>query len=95
MKLDRETFESAVSEMTKETKKAIIENIQPFKKGHVSLYMSAEAKAVLDKIAFDLTGSQQGRSITLEAMINFCNAHIVNLEAWFKGMNKGENQNAE
>lgn len=60
-------------------------DIKPFRRGAVSLYMSDESKSTLDRMARDLTGTEQGRSTTMDAMIGFCNANIVSFEAWFRG----------
>jgi hypothetical protein len=74
--------------MTENVKEQIRDNIQVFKKGNVSFYLSAEAKAKLDRISFNLTGSQRGRGITLETMIDFCNTYYINMEAWYENARK-------
>ncbi len=73
--------------MTKTTRKAIIENV-PFKRGVVSFYMSSESKAKLDRMSEELTHTNSGRGITMDAMIEFTNAHYVNFKAWFENRGK-------
>jgi len=70
--------------MTKTTREAIIENVQPFKRGVVSFYMSQESKAKLDRMAEELTHTNSGRGVTMDAMIEFTNANYVNFKAWYE-----------
>ena len=70
--------------MTKTTRKAIVENVRPFKRGVVSFYMLAESKATLDRMAKELTHTNSGRGDTMDAMIEFTNANYVNFKAWYE-----------
>jgi hypothetical protein len=62
--------------------------VEKEEKGSVSLYMSKEAKIKLDTMAEELTHTKQGRSVTLDVIISFSNAHFVNLKAWYENQLK-------
>jgi hypothetical protein len=48
----------------------------------VSFYMSKEAKENLDKMAELLTHTKQGRSVTLDVIISYCDEHFENIKSW-------------
>jgi hypothetical protein len=59
---------------------------------HVTVYMSEEGKGLLDKLSREITSTDVGRGVALDVILNFANAHIVNLKAWYEGMrDKKEN----
>jgi len=58
------------------------------KKIHVTFTILPESKIKIDRMAEELTGTERGRSETMDVIIDFSNAHIVNLKAWYENSRK-------
>jgi hypothetical protein len=55
-------------------------------KNIVSVYMSNETKETLDAMAEKLTGTKQGRSVTLDVIVNHASENFTEIENRFKRM---------
>jgi hypothetical protein len=53
-------------------------------KNIVSVYMSNETKETLDTMAEKLTGTKQGRSVTLDVIVNHAKENFTEIENRFK-----------
>jgi len=54
------------------------------KKINVSYHMSKESKEELDKMAKEITHTEQGRSVTLSLIISFAKKNYSEFKAWCK-----------
>jgi len=50
--------------------------------------MSEEGKILLDKLSKEITSTNVGRGVALDIILEFSNAHIVNLKAWYENSRK-------
>ena len=55
---------------------------------NVTVYMSENGKYLLDKISMELTGTKIGRGKSLDTILEFAYAHIVNLKALYGERNE-------
>lgn len=58
------------------------------KKIHVTFTILPESKAKVERMSEELTGTERGRSETMDSIIDFSNAHIMNLKAWYENSRK-------
>jgi hypothetical protein len=58
------------------------------KKIHVTFTILPESKIKVERMSKELTGTERGRSETMDVIIDFSNADIVNLKAWYDNSRK-------